>query len=181
MELSDILVKLWKWFWDPSHQKIKSSKMKGMVFKVWFRYLTIYQEATDIYGLIHARFILTPKGLAMMKEKYLKGVFGVCPRVLCERQHVLPIGMSEEIRTSRVKVFCPRCEEVYMPKKKCHDVDGAYFGCSFANILLMVLINLTNRYIQTSSQNHSNQPSSPKYMASKSMAERVPNIVTKRT
>ena len=58
------------------------------------RYLTIYQEATDIYGLIHARFILTPKGLALMKEKYLKGVFGVCPRVLCERQHVLPIGMS---------------------------------------------------------------------------------------
>lgn len=86
---------------------------------------------------------MTPKGLAMMKEKFLKGVFGVCPRVLCERQHVLPIGMSEEIRTSRVKVFCPRCEEVYMPKKKCHDVDGAYFGCSFANILLMVIFFLT--------------------------------------
>lgn len=77
-----------------------------------------------------------------MKEKFLKGVFGVCPRVLCERQHVLPIGMSEEIRTSRVKVFCPRCEEVYMPKKKCHDVDGAYFGCSFSNILLMVIFPL---------------------------------------
>jgi casein kinase II subunit beta len=46
--------------------------------------------------------------------------------------------MSEEIRTSRVKIFCPRCQEVYMPKKKCHDIDGAYFGCSFANILLMV-------------------------------------------
>jgi len=27
-----------------------------------------------------------------------------------------------------------------MPKKKCHDIDGAYFGCSFANILLMVEI-----------------------------------------
>jgi len=30
-----------------------------------------------------------------MKEKYLKGAFGVCPRVLCERQHTLPVGMSE--------------------------------------------------------------------------------------
>lgn len=107
-----------------------------------FRYLSIYQEATDIYGLIHARFIITPKGLAMMRDKYQKGVFGVCPRVLCERQHLLPIGMSEELRTSRVKVFCPRCEEVYVPKKKYPDVDGAYFGCSFPNILLMVLLKL---------------------------------------
>jgi casein kinase II subunit beta len=77
-----------------------------------------------------------------MRDKYIKGAFGVCPRVLCERQHTLPIGMSEEIRTSRVKIFCPRCQEVYMPKKKCHDIDGAYFGCSFANILLMVYPDL---------------------------------------
>ena len=47
--------------------------------------------------------------------------------------------MSEELRTSRVKVFCPRCEEVYIPKKKCPDVDGAYFGCSFPSIFLMVI------------------------------------------
>ena len=59
------------------------------------RYLSIYQEATDIYGLIHARYIITPKGLAIMREKYTKGAFGVCPRVLCERQHTLPVGMSE--------------------------------------------------------------------------------------
>jgi len=39
-----------------------------------------------------------------MREKYLLGRFGVCPRVLCERQNVLPVGMSEELRTSRVKV-----------------------------------------------------------------------------
>ena len=40
-----------------------------------------------------------------MKEKYLLTKFGVCPRVLCERQTVLPIGMAEELRTSRVKVW----------------------------------------------------------------------------
>lgn len=49
------------------------------------KFLEIYQEATDLYGLIHSRFILTPRGLAMMREKYLLGKFGVCPRVLCER------------------------------------------------------------------------------------------------
>ena len=71
-----------------------------------------------------------------MKEKLLIGKFGVCPRVLCERQNVLPIGLSEILRTSRVKIYCPRCEDVYAPKKKFQDVDGAYFGCSFPHILL---------------------------------------------
>jgi casein kinase II subunit beta len=47
------------------------------------KFLELYQEATEIYGLIHARFILTPKGLALMREKYLLGKFGICPRVLC--------------------------------------------------------------------------------------------------
>ena len=58
----------------------------------------------DLYGLIHARFILSPKGLAMMREKYLLGTFGSCQRVLCEKQLDLPIGLSEELSTSRVKV-----------------------------------------------------------------------------
>ena len=71
------------------------------------RFLDIYQEAMDLYGLIHARFIVTPKGLAVMKEKFQNGIFGVCPRVLCGGQFVLPIGISEHLRHSRVKVFCP--------------------------------------------------------------------------
>lgn len=58
----------------------------------------------DLYGLIHGRFILSPRGLAMMREKFLLGTFGSCQRVLCERQLVLPIGLSEELSTSRVKV-----------------------------------------------------------------------------
>jgi casein kinase II subunit beta len=73
------------------------------------QFLEIYQSAMDLYGLIHARFILSPHGLAMMKEKYTLGQFGYCPRVLCERQNVLPIGVSEDLSTSRVKVYCPRC------------------------------------------------------------------------
>ena len=40
-------------------------------------YLTNYESAMDLYGLIHSRFILSPKGLALMREKYLMGTFGV--------------------------------------------------------------------------------------------------------
>jgi casein kinase II subunit beta len=42
--------------------------------------------------------------MSKMKEKYLNGEFGACPRVLCERQKLLPLGMSDSLRISRVKV-----------------------------------------------------------------------------
>ena len=67
-------------------------------------FLEIYQSAMDLYGLIHARFIISPRGLTMMREKYVLGTFGSCQRILCDRQLVLPIGLSEELSTSRVKV-----------------------------------------------------------------------------
>ena len=58
----------------------------------------------DLYGLIHARYIISPRGPTMMREKYVLGTFGSCQRILCDRQLVLPIGLSEELSTSRVKV-----------------------------------------------------------------------------
>ena len=42
--------------------------------------------------------------------------------------------MNDLLRQSRVKVFCPKCEEVYIPEKP---LDGAYFGTSLANGFLM--------------------------------------------
>jgi casein kinase II subunit beta len=95
-----------------------------------------YQVATDLYGLVHARFILSSKGLNLMREKFLQGRFGTCPKVFCEKQHVLPIGLSEDLKTARVKVYCPKCQEIYFPKKKCTEMDGAYFGQSFPHVLL---------------------------------------------
>jgi casein kinase II subunit beta len=99
----------------------------------------------DLYGLIHARFIISSRGLHMMRAKYLNGVFGACPRVLCDRQLVLPVGMSEDLSISRVKVYCPKCEEVYVPRIKFVDIDGAYFGCSFPHIFFQVIYQNINK------------------------------------
>ena len=90
--------------------------------------------------------------MAVMREKFLNGVFGTCPRILCGGQNVIPIGLSETLKHSRVKIFCPKCEEVYLPKRKCQDVDGAFFGNSFPHLMLknfpeLVPKDKTSKYV----------------------------------
>ena len=41
----------------------------------------IYESAKELYGLIHARFIIAPEGIRLMYEKYRLGIFGTWPRL----------------------------------------------------------------------------------------------------
>lgn len=72
-------------------------------------------------------------------EKYKKGDFGKCPRVLCYGQFLLPVGLSDIPYQKAVKLYCPRCEDIYSPKSTRHgSIDGAYFGSTFPHMLFMV-------------------------------------------
>mmetsp|Transcript_52460 Transcript_52460/g.111787 ORF Transcript_52460/g.111787 Transcript_52460/m.111787 type:complete len:243 (+) Transcript_52460:100-828(+) len=101
--------------------------------------------AQMLYGLIHARFILTSRGMAAMLDKYNSYIYGMCPMRACEResQAVLPIGLNDGLRQSATKVFCPACGEVYIPKSsKLECQDGAYFGTSFAHLFFLTYPHL---------------------------------------
>jgi len=49
------------------------------------QFLELNQEASDLYGLIHSRFINTAIGMAKVYSKFLSSLYGTCPRALCDR------------------------------------------------------------------------------------------------
>jgi len=84
------------------------------------------------------RYILTNRGMHAMYEKYRNAHFGRCPRVFCQGQPVLPVGLSDLPRNYTVNVFCPRCHGLFFPKStRQANIDGAYFGTTFPHLYLM--------------------------------------------
>ncbi|CCD25395.1 casein kinase 2 regulatory subunit CKB2 NDAI_0F00760 [Naumovozyma dairenensis CBS 421] len=110
-------------------------------------------DARKFYGLIHARYIITIKGLQKMLDKYKDADFGRCPRVYCNYQPLLPVGLHDQPGIDCVKLYCPSCEDLYVPKSSRHSsIDGAFFGTSFPGMFLqaypdMVPKHPTKRYV----------------------------------
>mmetsp|Transcript_30155 Transcript_30155/g.56337 ORF Transcript_30155/g.56337 Transcript_30155/m.56337 type:complete len:231 (-) Transcript_30155:195-887(-) len=113
----------------------------------------VENDAETLYGLIHARFILTNRGLHAMLQKYRNCDFGICPRVLCEGHPMLPMGISDTLNEESVKLYCPKCGNIYNSRLSRHEhVDGAFFGTTFPSLFFLTFPELMpqgkkNRYI----------------------------------
>jgi casein kinase II subunit beta len=116
-------------------------------------YAQLEAHAKIFYGLVHSRYIITSRGLARMMEKYKQAHFGKCPRVFCQSQALLPVALTDVPFLKSVKMYCPKCEDIYTPKnQRHHGLDGAYFGTSFAHMFFQAYPQLypkksTERYI----------------------------------
>jgi hypothetical protein len=103
----------------------------------------IETSAELLYGLIHARYILSPRGMQAMLEKYKHVHFGRCPRVHCQGQPALPVGQSDLPRVHTTKIFCCRCEDIYYPRSaRQANVDGAYFGTTFCHLFMQTFFEM---------------------------------------
>ncbi|ETV68134.1 hypothetical protein, variant 1 [Aphanomyces astaci] len=100
--------------------------------------------AAELYGLIHARYIITSHGLDAMLKKFRDGDFGFCPRALCDGQPVVPAGMYDEPKKAEMKVYCPKCRDLYTPSVDFESttIDGAYFGSTFPHLFFLTYSNL---------------------------------------
>lgn len=56
--------------------------------------------------------------------------FGNCPHFLCRGQSVVPIGVRDEPHIETVKLFCPKCQDVYV-----HPSHAAQSECVFLCVL----------------------------------------------
>ena len=84
---------------------------------------SVQRAAEILYTLVHARYVISPRGLDTVRralrrsDKSVEPVFGRCARVSCRGMPLLPYGDSEHYDprqsvTTRAKRYCPCCGEV---------------------------------------------------------------------
>lgn len=103
--------------------------------------LHIQQAAEAIYLLVHARFVVSPRGLDAVRvcmRRALKSdaaLFGRCPRVCCGGQCMLPCALSDFYGDGKVMRYCCSCGEIFHQWDS--QIDGCAFGTSFTHLFLM--------------------------------------------
>ncbi|OHT11896.1 Casein kinase II subunit beta [Tritrichomonas foetus] len=106
----------------------------------------IHDQAKILYGLLHAKWICTIKGLSQMKRKIIKKErYGQCPRVCCKQNALMPVGISPVPNRHGVKLYCSRCSDIYNPPSH-KKYDGAFFGPAFPATFLITYPDRDYRY-----------------------------------
>ncbi|ODV66722.1 hypothetical protein HYPBUDRAFT_141489 [Hyphopichia burtonii NRRL Y-1933] len=103
-------------------------------------------SAELLYGLIHARYIISKPGLTAMASKFEKNEFGPCPRFYCDGMHLIPVGSTDIPGQETVRLYCPCCNDIYLPLSSRYlNIDGAFFGTTFPGLLVKMFPEIENQ------------------------------------
>lgn len=103
-------------------------------------------SAELLYGLIHARYIVSKQGLTAMASKFERNDFGSCPRYFCDGMHLIPVGSTDVPGQETVRLFCPCCNDIYIPSSSRYlNIDGAFFGTTFPGLLVKMFPEIENQ------------------------------------
>lgn len=103
-------------------------------------------SAELLYGLIHARYIISKPGLTAMASKFERNEFGSCPRYYCDGMHLIPCGATDSPGQETVRLYCPCCNDIYLPSSSRYlNIDGSFFGTSFPGLLLQKFPEIENQ------------------------------------
>ena len=108
----------------------------------------IQKAAEALYLMIHARFVISPRGLEAIRQVMTMDntVFGKCPRSTCRGTGLLPYGYSNDYtsantasattsKSSLCHRYCPSCGEVWISWDS--KTDGCAWGPSWCHLFLM--------------------------------------------
>lgn len=99
-----------------------------------------------LYGLIHARYIVSKPGLTAMASKFERNEFGACPRYYCDGMHLIPVGSTDIPGQETVRLYCPCCNDIYIPSSSRYlNIDGAFFGTTFPGLLVKMFPEIENQ------------------------------------
>jgi len=102
----------------------------------------LQKRAKRYYDIFHSLYVVSPLGLHDLRQKFEQAYFGQCPRVFCSGAALLPvinnfdvfkyaffyvqhfaydqIGLHDKPKKNTVKLFCPKCRDLYHPQNLKH-------------------------------------------------------------
>lgn len=126
---------------DTAEDNTNSSKGKDLPSKA-----SLAHSTELLYGLIHARYIISKPGLTAMASKFERNEFGSCPRYYCDGMHLIPCGATDIPGQETVRLYCPCCNDVYLPLSSRYlNIDGAFFGTTFPGLLINMFPEISNQ------------------------------------
>lgn len=96
-----------------------------------------FEAETNLYLLIHQRYIFTKNGADNVLDRVLSKEYGTCPKYGCKNAPLIPIGLSNQIGKSKTMGYCYNCNNLFEPRGSLRKLDGSAWGTGFAHFLVL--------------------------------------------